>query len=236
MGAADLTRAFNDAFERRDISAIRSMLGDPVDYRTPELHTADPEAIVTRYRDVWARLPDVHGEIARLIESGDTVVVEVAIRSGDELVSENIAIHEWHDAKLVSYRMWRNPHLPAQSTAGPQGATPAERSRAAVEAVERRDVDRLRSCFAPRVDYETWDFKSTDREEVMRRYESVWLRFPDFRTELHRVLESGDTVVLELGLWNGQTQLADAIAVHDWRGSEIVRYRMWRNLTTAVGE
>ncbi len=114
--------------------------------------------------------------------------------------------------------------------------TPAERSRAAVGAVERRDAARLRSCFAPQVDYQTWDFRSTDRDEVMGRYENVWSRFPEFRTEVHRVIEDGDTVVLELGLWNGETHLAEAIAVHDWVGAEIVRYRMWRNPSvTAAG-
>lgn len=108
----ELSTALNDAFNRRDAAGIRALLADEIDYRTPELHTTSPEAVIGRYLEAWARLPNARGEVERIIEDGETAIFIVSVWNGDERVFDNIAIHEWRQGRLVTYRMWRNAALP----------------------------------------------------------------------------------------------------------------------------
>lgn len=113
VDAAGLSMAFVDAYNRRDTDAIRSMLAADVTYARPGPRpVVGVEAIMGQYREDW-RTYDALIEVRRVIEAGDTVAIELTLRTADgKLKVEAIVVHRWADDRMTEYRLYLDP-LPA---------------------------------------------------------------------------------------------------------------------------
>jgi ketosteroid isomerase-like protein len=110
MTPTELTRAYIDAYNRRDEQGMREFLPDHLVYVRPGptvLHTADE--VMDLYRSEWHAY-DSRCEIRTEYEDGDVFAGEVTLVSGrNEVEVECGVFHRWVDGKLVHYRAYVDP-------------------------------------------------------------------------------------------------------------------------------
>ncbi len=106
----NLSRRLIEAYNRRDLEALVSLIADPVEYIRPGPTVATTITEVrAQYRHDWERLDESVAEVRRAYESGSTVAAELTfhIRRGDQReVVEAAVFHEWREQKLVRYRAY----------------------------------------------------------------------------------------------------------------------------------
>lgn len=110
MTPTELTRAYIDAYNRRDEQGMRAFLPDRLVYVRPGpavLHT--PDEVMDLYRTEWAA-HDSRCVIRTEYEDGDVFAGEVTLvssRTGAEV--ECGVFHRWVDGRLVEYRAYVDP-------------------------------------------------------------------------------------------------------------------------------
>ena len=114
MDAGELTRAFFDAFSRRDLDTMRSMLADRVDYRLPGMDkrmTTPDEVMATYERIVEANKDAGPQKLLDFVAGENLVAFTVTAPGEDEPVAA--IIHEWNDdGKLLRYHGFANRRHP----------------------------------------------------------------------------------------------------------------------------
>ena len=102
--------AFVEAYNRRDVDAIRALLDPDVTYVRPGPKPLEGvNAIMAQYDEDW-RMYDATIEVRRVLEDDDTVAVELTLTSGDgQIALEAIVIHRWADERMVEYRLYLDP-------------------------------------------------------------------------------------------------------------------------------
>ncbi len=106
----DLSKRLIEAYNRRDLEGLVSLIGDPVEYIRPgpTLVTSIIE-VRRQYRQDWEQLDESVAEIRRAYEAGSTVAAEMTfhIRRGDhKQIVEGAVFHEWREQKLIRYRAY----------------------------------------------------------------------------------------------------------------------------------
>ncbi len=118
MTPAELSRAFLDAYNRRDGEAMRAMLADDFTYIRPGPVTLDgADRVIARYGKDWEAVGATL-RVRRLLEAGDDVVMEITIDRPDGVSIEAVVLHRWEEGRLVDYRLYRDPVQPGDGVAG----------------------------------------------------------------------------------------------------------------------
>ncbi|MGI9612447.1 MAG: nuclear transport factor 2 family protein [Acidimicrobiales bacterium] len=108
MDAGTLTRTFFEAFSRRDLDAMGSMLADDVSYLMPGLQPMNGrDQVLGMYRTIIETIGDAQQQIFDFVADGNMAAFTVSAPGGDEAA---VAIfHEWSDdGKLLRYRGYAN--------------------------------------------------------------------------------------------------------------------------------
>ena len=102
---ADLSRQFIDAFNRKDLTALRAMMADTVEYKFPGVRTlTDPDEVIARYHKIIAALGDLQLQVVQMVSDGTTWAA-FFIENVDGDPQPQVAVfHEWVDGKLKTYR------------------------------------------------------------------------------------------------------------------------------------
>lgn len=109
MTPAELSRAFLDAYNRRDADTMRAMLADQFAYVRPGPVTLDgADRVMERYRKDWESVGATL-RVRHLLEAGSEVVMEITIDRPDGVSIEAVVLHRWMDGRLERYRLYRDP-------------------------------------------------------------------------------------------------------------------------------
>ena len=105
--------------------------------------------------------------------------------------------------------------------------TPAQLSRAFLEAYNDRDAETMRSMLAPEVVYiRPGPTRIRGREAIMDRYRRDWERY-DNRNVIRSVIEDDEASVMEIGMKFPDGAETDAAVVTRWAGELMVSYRLY---------
>lgn len=108
MTPSDLSRAFLDAYNRRDSEAIRAMLAEQFSYVRPGPKPIDGiDNVLAQYQKDW----DTVGatlSVRRVVASGSDVAMEISIELPAGRVVEAAVLHRWADDRMVEYRLYRD--------------------------------------------------------------------------------------------------------------------------------
>lgn len=108
--SADLSRAFIDAYNRRDAATMREMLHPDLEYVRPGGRRRDGvEHVMAAYEKEW-RQNDVKVAVRRIVEQGHSVAAEITVidQEGKPLFQGGV-FHDWRDGLLVRYRAYFDP-------------------------------------------------------------------------------------------------------------------------------
>jgi hypothetical protein len=111
---AILSQSYIDAFNRRDWSAMRSMLAEQVVYSLPGLdEMTDPDAVVAFYRDLVSSevRRDLIVEVLRTVSDGERWVAFMNHSTSGPPVRNGVFM-EWVDGHLVTYRAFTDAPMP----------------------------------------------------------------------------------------------------------------------------
>lgn len=103
----DLSKAFIDAYNRRDAEGLRRLLDPDIVYIRMGGHRApDVDDIVSRYVAGWEE--DYVFDLRRATQQGDAVVIEI---TGRQQIPphgrlEAADYHRWRDGRMVEYRAY----------------------------------------------------------------------------------------------------------------------------------
>ncbi|MDH4117225.1 MAG: nuclear transport factor 2 family protein [Acidimicrobiia bacterium] len=118
MTPAELSRAFLDAYNRRDSETMGAMLADDFTYIRPGPVALDgADRVIARYRTDWQTVGATL-RVRRLLDVGDDVVMEITIDRPDGVSIEAVVLHQWVEGRLVGYRLYRDPVQPGGGVAG----------------------------------------------------------------------------------------------------------------------
>jgi hypothetical protein len=107
---ASLSAQFLDAFNRRDLDLIESMVADTTDYkRSGADPITTPADVRARYAKDFELTPDIEAELVEVIAATDTdVAFEIIVRFLGRSVTGS-AHHRWVDGRMTRYRSWTDP-------------------------------------------------------------------------------------------------------------------------------
>ncbi len=108
MTPAELSRAFLDAYNRRDAVAMEAMLGEEFSYVRPgPVALEGVDRVMGRYRKDWEAVGATLA-VRHLVEAGPEVVMEITIDRPDGVTIEAVVLHRWENQRLVRYRLYRD--------------------------------------------------------------------------------------------------------------------------------
>ncbi|MGF1664887.1 MAG: nuclear transport factor 2 family protein [Acidimicrobiia bacterium] len=108
MTPADLSRAFLDAYNRRDADTMRGLLGAEFSYVRPGPVTLEGvDRVMDRYAKDWEAVGATL-RVRHLMEVGPEVVMEITIDRPDGVSIEAVVLHRWENEWLVRYRLYRD--------------------------------------------------------------------------------------------------------------------------------
>ncbi len=113
MDAGSLTKSFFEAFSRRDLDTMSSMLAEDVSHRMPGDVPAmeSRNEVLTMYRTIFEAIGDAQQGVFDMVAEGNMVAFTVSAPGGDEPVAA--IFHEWSDdGKLLRYRGYANTAPP----------------------------------------------------------------------------------------------------------------------------
>lgn len=105
---------------------------------------------------------------------------------------------------------------------------PADRSRALVDAYNRRDAEAIRAMLHPAITYVRPGPRAVpDHDAIVRLYEADWDR-NDATLEIRSTMEDADRVLVELTITvPGADQPIEGCAVHRWADGLLAEYRAY---------
>lgn len=107
------SQAFIDAYNRRNVEELRSLLAPELEYIRPGPVTlTTPDEVMAQYEMDWARFERSRIDVRSYVEADDAVAAEVTISAsthGREEVVEAVVVHQWHNGRLVRYRAYFDP-------------------------------------------------------------------------------------------------------------------------------
>lgn len=107
---ASLSATFLDAFNRRDLDLIESMVAPATDYlRSNGTPITTPADVRARYAQDFEVTPDIHATLVEVTAQSDTdVAFEIVVSFLGRSVT-GAAHHRWVDGKMTRYRSWTDP-------------------------------------------------------------------------------------------------------------------------------
>jgi ketosteroid isomerase-like protein len=113
MDSGALTRTFFDAYSRRDLDTMASMLADDVSYQMPgdvaPMNSRDE--VIAAYRTIMTAIGDAQQEVFDIVAEGNMVAFTVSGPGGDAPLAA--IFHEWsNDGHLLRYHGYANTAPP----------------------------------------------------------------------------------------------------------------------------